>query len=55
MYSIALDTSRLSWKNEDTPSSITTIPTVVEYRMYFSNYTYIYSDMFNASKLSTGI
>jgi len=42
MYAFDLKTGIIKWKSEDTPSSIITIPTVVENRIYFSNWAYIY-------------
>lgn len=42
MYCFDLETGKLKWKSEDTPNSIFTIPTVIEDRIYFCNWAYIY-------------
>lgn len=51
MYAFELQTGKLKWKSEDTPSSIITIPTVIEDRIYFTNWAYIY--VLNTSNGST--
>ncbi len=42
MYAFELINGKLKWKSENTPSSIITIPTVVDNKIYFSNWAYIY-------------
>ncbi|MBL1211890.1 MAG: PQQ-binding-like beta-propeller repeat protein [Ignavibacteriae bacterium] len=42
MYAFDLNSGKLKWRGEDTPSSIITIPTAIDNRVYFSNWAYIY-------------
>lgn len=42
MYAFDFNSGKLKWKSEDTKSSIITIPTAIDNRIYFCNLAYIY-------------